>query len=293
MRFIKSLFVALALLLTPLAFAQEELNDDREVVERDVKTQAMSEPVYKRLSAIHELMGEGNNAEALQRAKAMEDNGRLNAYERALIFQTIGFIYANDNKIAEAITYFEKSIAQNALTPDAQQSMLYSLASLYQAEGKFRKAIEVAREWFRYEAEPKAEAYMMIGNSFAQLEEYKNALPYVQKAVALSEKPQESWYQLELAIYFETKQIEKAVPLLQKMIQYWPDKANYWETLSSTHMRLGQDRDALSTMMVAYRKGLTDTQDKVLNLVRLNLFLQLSLGETRFPENVLHHHGVR
>ena len=290
--------VAVALIAAAPAVAQEELREDREILERDVKGQAMSEPVYKRLSAIHELMGEDQNAEALQRATALLDNARMNAYERALVLQAVGFIHANENRIDKAIGFFEKSLAENALPTEAQQGMLYSLASLYAAEGKFRKAIETAREWFKYEAEPKADAYMLIGSSFAQLEDYKNAEPYVVRAIAKSDKPSEPWYQLLLAIFFETKQIPKAVPLLQEMIQLWPDKRRYWETLSGAHMELNEDREALSTMMVAYHKGLITEEDKILNLVRLNMFLDIpftagqildeALAEGAVARNKLH-----
>lgn len=257
-------------------FAQEELRDDRQVLEREASNQqTMSENAYKRLGAIHDLMGENLNAEAMENAKALLGNTRLNNYEKALIYQTIGFIHANKNELKPAIEYFEKSIAENALTPDAQQGMLYSLASLYMSQEEFRKAISTAREWFKYEAEPKGDAYMLIGSSFAQMKEYGNALPYVQKAISIAEKPQEPWYQLELAIHFEEKQVARAVPLLQKMIQFWPDKESYWETLYGAHLQLEQDKDALSTLMVAYRKGLIAEEDKLLNLVRLNLFLTI------------------
>ena len=235
----------------------------------------MTEPVYRRLSAIHELMGEGDNAEALQRSMAMLENTRMNPYERALVLQAVGFIHANENRIEKAIEFFEKSLAEDALPTQAQQGMLYSLASLYAAESKFRKAIETAREWFKYEAEPKADAYMLIGSSFAQLEEYKNAEPYVERAIEKSDKPKEPWYQLLLAIRFETKQLPKAIPLLREMIQIWPEQRRYWETLSGAHMQLNQDQDALSTMMVAYHKGLITEQEKILSLVRLNMFLDI------------------
>ncbi|MEN7341523.1 MAG: tetratricopeptide repeat protein, partial [Pseudomonadota bacterium] len=182
-----------SLLITVAAFAlaasldvvaQEELRDDREVLERDNgRQQTMTEGAYKRLGAIHELMGENKNTEAMEKAKAMMGSSRLNAYERALIYQTVGFIYANQSNYKEAITYFEKAIDENALTPDAQQGMLYSLAGLYLSQEQFRKAISTAREWFKYEAEPPGDAYMLIGSSFAQLEEYKNALPYVEIAL--------------------------------------------------------------------------------------------------------------
>ncbi|MEM7610381.1 MAG: hypothetical protein AAF270_01800 [Pseudomonadota bacterium] len=270
-----ALVLAVTLTLSSTAIAQDELNEDREVVERETTAQTMSEQVYKRVSAIHELMGEGQNAEALERSRELEKNTRLNNYERALIYQTIGFIFANQSKTDQAIEYFEKSIAENALSPAAQQGMLYSLASLYGSEGKYRKSIATAREWFKYEADPSPDAYMLIGSNFAQLNEYKNALPYVLKAIEKSEKPREPWYQLSLAIYFETQQVPKAIPVLQKMIQYWPDKQTYWETLYGAHMQLEQDQQALSTLMVAYRRGLLTEESKILNLVRMNMFLEI------------------
>lgn len=273
MKKLAAVLIALFAMQTAV-LAQEELNDNREIQERETANQTMSEPFYKRISAIHELMGV-DDAEALSKARTLEESGRTNAYEKALLFQTIGFIHANASKVGQAITYFEKSLAQNALAPEAQQGMLYSLASLYASEEQYRKSIETAREWFKYEADPKPEAYILIASSFAQLEEFKNALPYVKKANQKSEKPQESWHQLELAVYFEEGQIANAVPLLRKMLQYWPEKQTYWETLSGAHMQLNQDRDALSVMMVAYHKGLLDTEDKVLALVKLNMFLDI------------------
>ena len=271
---------ALAFALSAPLVAQDELSDDREVEEREIRQQTMSEPVYKRLTAIHELMGADENPqaaqrEALEKARVLEGNGRLNAYERALVFQTIGFIYANESKVGDAITYFEKSLAENALANEAQQGMLYSLASLYMSEAQYQKAIDTAREWFRYEADPKADAFILIGQAYAQLDDYKSAEPYVLKALEKSEKPQESWHQLLLAVYFETQQLPKTIPLLRKMVQYWPDKRGYWETLSGAHMELNQDRDALSTMMVAYHKGLIDSSERILALVKLNMFLEI------------------
>lgn len=267
--------IGATLALSGVAGAQEELSDNRQVEERKEPVTTMSEAVYRRLEAIHELIGNGEGAEALQRCNAMLEKSRLTDYERALILQAAGFVHAGADRFPQAITYFEKSLALNSLPTQAQQGMLYSLSGLYASQEQFMKAIETARQWFKYEPDPKAEAYMLIGSSFSQLERYTDALPYVKKAIEKKDTPQESWYQLEMAIYFETKQVAKAVPLLQKMIQLWPDKRQYWETLSGAHMELGQDRQALSTSMVAYRKGLTDEEKKILNLVRLNMFLEI------------------
>ena len=65
----KTLVVMLSLLLPLFCLAQEELNDKRKILKREEVNAAMSELVYKRLSAIHDKMGEGDLAGALDDLK--------------------------------------------------------------------------------------------------------------------------------------------------------------------------------------------------------------------------------
>ncbi|MEL6300764.1 MAG: hypothetical protein AAFV47_12745 [Pseudomonadota bacterium] len=262
-------------LLTQTSIAQEELSDDRQVEEREIRQQSISQPFYKRITAIQELMdADETRAEALESAKVQEGNGRLNNYERALLFQTIGFIYTNESNYPDGIKYFEKSLAEDALPNEAQQGMLFSLASLYMQVEEYRKAIDTARRWFKYEQNPSGEAYILIAQAYSQLGEFKNAQPYVEKAIEVKEEPQKSWHQLLLAVYFETDQKPKAIPLLRKMVQIWPDEKQFWQTLSGIHMELKQDQEALATLMVAYRGALLDDDENAqLTLAQLNIFL--------------------
>ena len=57
-----------ASLAAPLVIAQESTIQKEEREERAV---SMSEQVYKRLSAVHELIGEKQNAEALEKLAAL------------------------------------------------------------------------------------------------------------------------------------------------------------------------------------------------------------------------------
>lgn len=265
--------VAAAMLMSSLcAIAQEELNDDREIEERRGNTQTMSEIVYKRLSAVHELLGDDKLAEALYGLRRLEKSS-LNDYEEALVKQTFGFVYVRQDQERLAIASFEESLALEALPNEAQQGMLYSLAGLYAAEEKYLKAIETMREWFRYEADPAPDAYMLIASSFTELQRFDDALPYVRKAIEKSEKPRENWYLLELAIHFEKNRFRDAVRVAKKMLQYWPDKPTYWEILFGAYLELGEDKNALDAIMVAYSKGLVSTESKILAVVQLNLAL--------------------
>jgi len=257
-------------------FGQEELDDDRKILKYREATQTMAEPVYRRLNNIHESLAEDNYIEALSLLERMA-NLALNDYEEALVLQTYGFAYVQQGEHKPALEYFEKSLALAALPGEAQQGMLYSLAGLYLAEGQHLKAIETMRRWFRYEADPTAEAYMIIGTSFAELERYDDALPYVRKAIAKSEKPVENWYMLELAIHFEKERYRDGIAVLKKMVQFWPDNAKYWDMLVGAQRQDKQDEAALETMMLAYTKGLIDDELKIKSLVQLSMLQDIPL----------------
>jgi tetratricopeptide (TPR) repeat protein len=266
--------LAALVLLAGAAQAQEGVMQVGTAV-REEREVTMSENVYRRLNAIHEFLGNGDLAEAKERLDDLSDM-RLSPYEEALVYQTYGFVYAQQGDYPRAIEAFERCLEIDALPNIANQGMLYSLAGLYQNEDLFQKAIDTMATWFSYAEEPvPADAYMLVGASYAQLEQLESALPYVREANAREETPNESWHMLELSIDFELMDYEASVELLRKMVVLWPENARYWEMLASAYLELEDDRNALATLMVAYKQGMIDEGPKLLNLVRLNLFLDV------------------
>ena len=261
------------LISSPVA-GQEELKADRKIEKYRTPSQTMTESVYRRLSNIQEELASEKYDEVIGALQRLS-NAALNDYEEALVLQTFGFAYIQQNRLQSAVEYFEKSLAMESLPGEAQQGMLYSLASLYLAEERFQDAIDTMRTWFRYEANPLPDAYMVIATSFVELQQFDDALPYVQKALEIAEKPREQWYMLELAIYFEKESFRDAVSLLKKMLKYWPDNGKYWDMLASSYLELKQDKNALDTMMVAYANELIKEKNRLMTVVQLNLSLNI------------------
>ena len=254
---------------------------------REEKSVTMSELVYNRLNSIHELMAEEKLDDALKRLRALE-GGRLTNYEQALVMQTFGFVYAQTGDYDRAIESFEKCLALDALPNIAQQGMLYSLAGLYAARDRYRDTVTTMSTWFKFAQEPvDAGAYMLVGSAYAELQEMDNALPYVMEAINRSDEPKESWYQLALSLHFEKQDYKSAAALLRQMVVIWPDKPQNWEMLSSSYLELKQDNDALATLMVAYAKGLVTSEAKILNLVKMNLFLNIPFEAGKILEQAL------
>jgi tetratricopeptide (TPR) repeat protein len=257
-------------LLPILCFGQEELNDDRKILKRPQASGAMSEIVYKRLTVVHEQMGEDKLDDAIKGLTRLAGQN-LSRYEEALVQQTFGFVYAQQGNEKEAIKRFQESLASEAMPAQAHQRMLYSLAGLLLAEEEYQQSIDAIREWFRYEADPIPDAYMLIGSSFSELQQFQNALPYVLKAIEIADEPRENWYMLALAIHFQDSNFSAAADVLVTMLQFWPDNVRYWEMLSGCYLELEDDKRALDTMMVTYSNGMLTKPVRIRAAAQLNL----------------------
>ncbi len=243
---------------------------------REEQPVQMSDDIYRRLTAIHELYEAGEIDDALRRLEGLQ-NQRLSVYEATLLQQYFGFCYLEEGDVEGAIEAFERTVSLDGLPNVGQQAMRYSLAGLYSAEGQFEQTIATMSTWYAYAEEPvDADKYMLTGSSYAQLSQYADAVPYVEKAIGRSEEPNESWYTLELSLHFELMDYRNAVDHLREMVVIWPDNASYWEMLASTYLELQDDGNALATLMVAYEYGLIEAEARLLNLIRLNLYLEVS-----------------
>ncbi len=238
-----------------------------------VPSATMSERTYQRLSRAHELLGQQKLGEALAVLDRLGTRN-LREYELAQVLQTYGFIHSQRGEEVLAFDAFEKCIELDALPTSAQQGIVYSLAGYYASQASHQKSNRLIQRWFRYEAEPAADAYMLAGTNHVQLQEMPQALPYVRRANALTEAPRENWKQVELAILVQTRRYEEAVLLLEEMVGLWPDRVPYYETLSALLMDMGRDARALAALTIPWLKGLLTEERQILTLARLNLFLE-------------------
>lgn len=244
-------------------------------IERKEPTAMMGERAYRRFDTIQALYTENKYQEALSAVQAYLQMD-LSNFERAMGEQMYGYVLITLDRLDEAVPRFEKAIELDALSNNAHFNMMRSLAQLYASREEWQKSIDMMSQYLRYQPEPTAEDSIMMAQNYAQMGRYRDAMPWVNQAIEKGgSKAQESWYQLKLAIHFELKDYRGALPVLKTLVSRWPNKLNYWETLAGAHQELNQDADALAALMTAYDAGLITTQPKLLNLVRMSMFLEL------------------
>jgi tetratricopeptide (TPR) repeat protein len=200
----------------------------------------------------------------------------LNNYERAMGEQIYGYVLDQARPGQRGGATFRARIELDALPNSAHFNMMRALAQLYASREEWQKSINMMNEYLRFQAEPTPEDRIMMGQNYAQMQRYREALPWVRGAIqGAGAKALESWYQLELAIHFELKDYRAALEVLRVLVARWPNKLRYWEMMAGAHQELNQDVDALAALMTAYNGGLVTDQAKILNLVRMSMYVEL------------------
>lgn len=262
------------------------LAEERTVLERRSSAPQMNYNVNKKFESVAERFGNSDLEGAMKSLQSML-NWNINNYERAVVYQFMGFVYVQQNNINMAIEVFRKCTDLDILSTSQHQSTVFNLASLYGSKEDWDSTISKLMQWFKYEPDPVAEAYIMMGIAYFQKGDPLASLPYIHIANIKSKKPQESWHQLELAILFLNKRFEEAVELLKRMATYWPDKEKYWETMAGAYMELQKDPDALSALTLGYKNNAISKKETLENLARLNLYLEIPYqAATIVEENI-------
>jgi tetratricopeptide (TPR) repeat protein len=210
----------------------------------------------------------------------------LNPLERAQTFRIHAFIAYGRSDFDRAREFLKKTIAQEVLSPDDEADVRFMIAQLFLQQERWAEAAEALEHWFTMVESPNSGAYYLLALTYYQLEDLDKAVVPAQKALDLSDEPQEGWLQLLLALRLTLKEYPAAVPLLEELIQRYPKKV-YWMQLSTLHGALGNYEEALVPLQLAYTQDLLTKEEELRRLAELLLFLDLPYRAARVMERGL------
>jgi tetratricopeptide (TPR) repeat protein len=237
------------------------------------KSTGISKAVAEKLMAAYELLQADEFDASLAIVDGLAERRKLRPPELAQIHRFRGYIFVNKGMTEQAAAEFEKSLAQKALDPEAEQVMMYSLAQLYTQLGRYDPALALIDTWFENAENPKPDAYYLKAMILVQQENFKAAVEPASKAVELSEQPRESWLQLLVVVYSQLRDYPNVADALERLIAVAPGKQQYWVQLAAVQKHLEREAKALATMQLAYRADSLREDKEVRQLARL-LFLR-------------------
>jgi len=229
---------------------------------------------HSALSEIHKDMESGKNTAALKKLNKLASSDKIKDYDKAIVYQTMGFAENGLNNFKNAAQYFIKALSLNALPKKVSHELQYSTAQLLIHIEKPKEGLKYLSKWFSDEPQPKADAHILAATAYYYTENYKQLIVHAEKAITLSNKAPLSWNELLLAGYFETKDYKNAALTLENIIAKYPEKTNYWLQLAGIYQHLQQDKKALALYELAYTKELLK-KEEIVQLIKSYRYLEM------------------
>ena len=236
----------------------------------------LSERRHRQLTQVQDLISKNQYNLALEKLDKMLLK-RNNAYEKALIYQTYAYIAITQEKYKKAIEYFHKTLEQKALPAFIEKDIQYNLAQLYAQQSDYKNSLRMLESWFKAAQKVTPQVHIFAASIYNYEKQYNKAIEHTEQAIREAKEPQESWYQLWVALYFEQDKYNEAIPILHIILQRYPDKKIYWKQLAGLYQKLEDMESALAILGIAYQRGVLDEGKDLLHLAIFYLYLDIPL----------------
>lgn len=239
------------------------------------KARQLGKSVSKKYYGAYELYQQEQYDAAIRMLKSVRLTRRTE-YEKAKVFEMLGFCAYAKEDVKGSREYMQLALAENAFKADKQENIQFNVARMYGSEQDWDNVIVSLDKWFAMVDEPQgaSAAYNLLALAHYQKQDYEAALGPAQKAVDLMAKPNEGWIRLLLALRLTRQDYAESVPLLEQLVTNFPKKL-YWMQLSTVHGALGSYENALVPLQLAYTQDLLTLDPELRRLAQLMMFLEL------------------
>lgn len=270
-KLIRAVVCALALALIAgnvFAAKKKEENDYPNATRKEPKLE-MSERNQRDLNKAMDFINEEKMDEAAPLVQKVLADDRASKYARALALQAEGQMAYDKEDYDGAIIKFKETYALDALSNNAQFQVLYQVAQLQVMQEKYQEALSTLQEWFKVTGAEKADAYALQANINYRLEKFQDAINTMKKALALSDKPNESWMQILMASYFELDQYDEAALLAEQQLAKNPTDKKLINQIATIYIQGDKPQKAIDLLTRVKEQGLINTQDDYMQLAKL------------------------
>jgi len=273
---ITAILVLLSLLVAIPVAAQAQDNKDSD--RKTEKTPAMSQRVYKALTAAQKLIEDKKYDAGLAKLKELENEHGLSDYEKAQLYNYFAYTYFTMERYSDAIDSYEKVLAQPDLPTGLIRNSLYTLSQLYFIKEDYKKAVATIQKWFKVADKPTENAYLLLAQGYYQLQEYKKALDPLKHAYQITQdqgkKPKENLLLLLRVIYYNLNDYKNMLNILRQLVTLYP-KEEYWLTMAGVYSELKDYKKQMAILEIMQDWGGLDRGSQQLNLANLYLLNEI------------------
>lgn len=253
---------------------------------------SLSQSTYEELNSIQELLAAQQYREAEEALLELEDD--LNpGFGLALAYQLHGQLYLLQEKNSQAIDWYSKALALNALAAAQESALATTIAQLHLAAENNKAAIRELEPRLntilRLEQEannnPKRDAnekpadwiqpisFITLASAYQLEKNYAASVPWavrgIERARSRGDQPKENWLQMLMAGYYQQKSYTQTAAVLDDLLRMNPGKEDYWQQQAAVYQMLEKPALALRTLELGYAAGHLKKPDSLLLLVQL------------------------
>ncbi|AFJ02535.1 TPR domain protein, putative component of TonB system [Methylophaga frappieri] len=234
----------------------------------------LTEKTYKALEAAQQQMADEQYSQAEVALIKLVSETTDGSYERAVVLQTLGYLYTETGDYARATERFRAALALNALPEEVNHNLRYNLAQLLIADGQFQQGINLLEQWLQKEDGPENRVYVLLATAHYQLKQFTKTVENIRIAISRDNAPKEEWFRLQLAAHLEMQQYDSAINVLETLLIMKPKDKTYWQQLSSLYARQEKQLTALAVTALVKRLDLGDA-DTVMQLSNMYRYLRI------------------
>jgi len=234
----------------------------------------LTEKTYKSLSQAQELMDAEKYTEASRALDTLLVQTEAGSYDRAVVQQTIAYLYSARDQYDKAADAFQKALDANALPEDVTHNLRYNLAQLLIADGQYKKGISLMESWLQAEKQPDNDVYVLLATANYRIDNHSKVIEYIRRAIRNDADPKEDWYRLQLSSHMSMQQYKSAIQVLETLITRYPYQKIYWDQLAALYMEQDKEFTSLAVRLLADRLDLGDTQT-LINLADMYRYLSI------------------
>jgi len=229
----------------------------------------MSASDQKDLNKAADLINDNKNDEAEPLVQKVLSNPKASKYAQAFAHQLQAQMNWEKDKSDEAIVEYRKAVELDALPNDAHFQVLYQIAQLQIQDEKYQDALATLDQWSKQTGAETADELALKANAYYRLDKFQEAIDTMKKAVAMSDKPNDSWTQILMASYFELNQYDQAAQVVQQQLAKNPTDKKLLNQLATIYIQADKPQQALDLMAKAKNDGLISSSDDYMQLAKL------------------------
>lgn len=194
------------------------------------------------------------------------DTPKALPYEKAKIEQIRGFVYYNQDMVAEAIAAMKAAVATDALGNEEHFQLKLTVAELYHMNDQLPESAAAFDDWLKDAETVSGRNWALQAKNYYDQDDYEKALEYIDKAFATGEKPEKAWQQMKANALLSLERTDEAIVFGQEVLASNPDDLEFTNFLSALLVDAGQHAQAITMLEGLRSQGRMDKENLYNNL---------------------------